>query len=61
MPKKFIKCVKEVSRNIKKSGYKGNPYAICRVSTGYYGSTRDIGMIHKKTDGNIKNKIMRFK
>ena len=61
MPKKFIKCVKEVSRKIKASIYKGNPYAICRVSTGYHGSTRDVGLIHKKTDKHAKDKMMRFK
>jgi len=45
MPKDFIKCVKEVSKKNKKGKY--NPYAVCRVSTGYYGTTHDIGMIHK--------------
>ena len=34
MPKKFIRCVRKVSQKIKLSGYKGNPYAICRKSTG---------------------------
>jgi len=47
MPEKFIKCVKDVSKKMKK-GYKGSPYAICRKSTGYYGTTHDIGMIHPK-------------
>ena len=35
MPKKFTSCVKKV----KAKGI-GNPYAICRVSTGFYGSTK---------------------
>ena len=48
MPKKFIKCVKKVKARMKATGYKGNPYAICRVSTGYYGTTHNIGMLHRK-------------
>jgi hypothetical protein len=43
MPEKFVKCVKAV----KAKGGKYNPYAVCRKSTGYYGTTHDIGMIHK--------------
>jgi hypothetical protein len=43
MPKKFIACIKAVEKKMKTTGYKGNPYAICRVSTGFFGSTR-----HKK-------------
>ena len=39
MPKKFESCVKKV----KAKGGDYNPYAVCRVSTGYYGPTR-----HKK-------------
>lgn len=58
MPKKFIKCVKAVSKGIKsgdiqKTYYdkhgkkvKSNPYAICRKATEYYGSSHNIGMIH---------------
>jgi len=42
MPAKFIRCVKTV----KKKNPNVNPYAICRVSTGYYGTTHHIGMIH---------------
>jgi len=38
MPAKFIRCVKEV----KKKSSSVNPYAVCRASTGFYGST------HKK-------------
>lgn len=34
MPENFIKCVKKVE--LKRVG---NPYAICRKSTGFYGST----------------------
>lgn len=50
MPKKFIRCVKKVSKATKKRyGYlKYNPYAVCRVATGYHGTTRDIGLIHRK-------------
>ena len=39
MPKKFVACVKAV----KKQKGKYNPYAVCRVSTKFYGSTK-----HKK-------------
>lgn len=46
MPKKFISCVRKVSKKIKLSGYKGNPYAICRVSTKYFGLSHHIGLIH---------------
>ena len=60
MQKKFIDCVKEVSKKIKqgkiaktykcgkKKKCKTNPYSICRKATGYYGTTHDIGMIHPK-------------
>ena len=48
MPRKFISCVKKVSKAMKETGYKGSPYAICRVATGYYGTSHNIGMIHKK-------------
>ena len=48
MPRKFVRCVKKVKRKNLMSGYKGNPYAICRVSTGYFGTTHDIGLVHKK-------------
>lgn len=44
MPKKFISCVKKVKLNSPNV----NPYAICRKSTGYYGTTHDIGLIHPK-------------
>jgi len=49
MPKKFIKCVKKVGKaTMKRYGYmKYNPYAVCRVATGYYGPTRGSGIIHK--------------
>jgi len=36
MPVKFKSCVKKV----KLKGGKVNPYAVCRVSTGFHGSTR---------------------
>jgi hypothetical protein len=39
MPKKFESCVKKV----KKKSPNVNPYAVCRVSTKFFGSTR-----HKK-------------
>jgi len=29
MPKKYDKCVEEVSKSLKKYHRKGNPYAIC--------------------------------
>lgn len=43
MPKKFKKCVKDVRKaEMKRYGYeKYNPYAVCRVSTGFYGSTKE--------------------
>lgn len=47
MPEKFIRCVKKVA----KSNRNVNPYAICRKSTGYYGTTHEIGINHK-----LKNK-----
>jgi len=33
MPKNFMECVKKI-----KAKRNGNPYAICRVSTGFYGA-----------------------
>ena len=53
MPKKFIRCVKKV----KKSSPNVNPYVVCRKSTGYYGTTHHIGLIHKIK--NDKNKIIK--
>ena len=41
MPAKFIRCVKAV----KKKGSSVNLYAVCRASTGFYGSTHHA---HKK-------------
>jgi hypothetical protein len=29
MPAKYDRCVKKVKRQMKRTGYKGNPYAIC--------------------------------
>ena len=43
-PAKFIRCVKKVS----KKSPDVNPYAVCRKSTKYYGTTHEIGMLHKK-------------
>jgi len=42
-PEKFKACVKKVKKSDKERyGYeKYNPYAVCRVSTGFYGSTRE--------------------
>lgn len=50
MPKKFISCVKKV----KEKNENVNPYAICRVSTGYYGTTHHIGMIHPNVHTLVK-------
>lgn len=52
MPTKFIRCVKKV----KKKSPNVNPYAVCRVSTGYYGTTHNIGLKHKIVkDKNVNN------
>ena len=50
IPKKFMSCVSKVSKKIKAGELPAgsSAYAICRSSTGYYGTTHDIGMIHKK-------------
>lgn len=47
MPKKFIRCVKKVMAKQKGKRKKVNPYAVCRVSTGYHGSSHNIGLKHK--------------
>jgi hypothetical protein len=48
MPEKFKRCVfKVMEKNIEK-GTKYNPYAVCRKSTGYYGTTHDVGILHPK-------------
>jgi len=47
MPAKFQRCVKAVA----KKSPKVNPYAICRVSTGFYGSTRH-SKVNKVKGGN---------
>ena len=64
MPKKFISCVKKVTKAEKKryGKLKYNPYAVCRKSTNYYGTTHDIGMIHKlkKHDHKLKKKILKY-
>ena len=44
MPKKFIDC----TRKLLKKGYGSKAYPICRKSTGYYGTTRDIGLLKPK-------------
>jgi hypothetical protein len=48
MPKRFVRCVKKVAKEeLKRYGrLKYNPYAVCRKSVGYYGSTRHIGLVH---------------
>ena len=44
VPKKFIRCV----RKVKAKRTAVNPYAVCRKSTGYYGTTHDIGLLKRK-------------
>ena len=44
MPKKFISC----TRKLLSKGYGKKAYPICRVSTKYYGTTKHIGLLHKK-------------
>jgi len=41
MPKKFISCVEKVSAKnlLLPESKQVNPYAVCRVSTGYTGTT----------------------
>lgn len=39
MPAKFLRCIKAV----KKKSPNVNPYAVCRVSTGFYGSKHKRG------------------
>jgi hypothetical protein len=51
MPAKFQRCVKAVA---KKKIPNVNPYAICRVSTGFYGSTRHSKIKHKVMKGGNK-------
>jgi len=48
---KFKRCYKKMA---KKEGY--NPYAVCRVSTRYKGTTRNIGLKHK-IDYRIKDNV----
>ena len=33
-------------KKVKKKSPNVNPFAVCRVSTGYYGTTHDIGMVN---------------
>lgn len=44
MPENFKRC----TRALLKKGYGKKAYPICRVSTGYFGTTHDIGLIHPK-------------
>jgi len=46
MPENFIRCVRKLKKKYPNNEY--NPYAVCRKSTGYYGSSHDIGLIHPK-------------
>ena len=39
MPEKFKRCVKKLKKKYPNGEY--NPFAVCRVSTGFYGSTRE--------------------
>lgn len=39
MPEKFLRCVRKVKKQYPEGEY--NPYAVCRVSTKFYGSTKD--------------------
>jgi len=60
MPKKFIESVKAFEKALQekkipatyvsKEGHreKSSAYALARHATGYYGTTHDIEMIHKK-------------
>lgn len=59
MPKQFIKTVRAIEKRIKagkmpkyywKKGkrYETSAYAIARKATGYYGTTHDIGLRHRK-------------
>jgi len=43
VPEKFLSCVRAVTKSNKKryGKQKYNPYAVCRVSTGFFGSTYD--------------------
>lgn len=49
MSKKFIRCVKKVQKSQRLHPHyrKVNPFAVCRKSTGYYGTTHGIGLKHK--------------
>jgi len=62
MPKQFIKAVKAIEKRIRageiprhyyKRGkrYATSAYAIARKATGYYGTTHDIGIVHRKRRG----------
>lgn len=41
---KFKRCEQEVEA---KGDKRYNPYAVCRASTGYKGTTRNIGLKHR--------------
>lgn len=47
MPKKFIDCVRKVMKKEEKKQEheRVNPYAVCRKSTGYYGTSHNIGLL----------------
>ncbi len=50
MPEKYISCVRKIlgKQKTDKKARKYNPYAVCRVSTGYYGTTHNIGLLKPK-------------
>ena len=50
MPKKYIDCVKKIlgKQKTDSKARKYNAYAVCRVSTGYYGTTHNIGLLKPK-------------
>jgi cupin superfamily acireductone dioxygenase involved in methionine salvage len=56
LPAKFIRCVKKVKKKQHGRDYPYNPYAVCRVSTGYYGTSHNIGLIHKIKKDKISQK-----
>lgn len=48
MPKNYIECVKAIRKKQHGKDVPYNPFAVCSESTGYFGTTHDIGLIHKK-------------
>lgn len=56
MPVKFKRC----TRKLLAKGYGQKAYPICRVSTGYFGSTHDIGLLKPKSPS-LKHQKMFWK